>query len=259
MTPQTCKAILNNIKQIHEKGEFIMDYPMLQPWIEYKTDQYSFEIKEDICSITAYGFYQADKILLVPDGCEELIMSWGFGGKYYARPDKTARTWLEPPAKCTGLCGIRLEPGFTVNMNGNEAEEISSRLASAKSQSEARGMLLGATLPFIEKKYAAPVWEEMTGMVYETRGRCAVAELAAKFGYTARHVGNLFREGAGCPPKTFCRFVRFHNALREMIRCHERENSQFIESLSYADQAHFQREFKEFTGMTPRRFAKEIL
>lgn len=236
-----------------------MDHPMFQPWIEYKTGDYSFEIKEDICRITAYGFSRAAKILLMPDGCEELIMSWGFGGEYCACPDKTARTWLEPPADCTGLCGIRLEPGFTVNINEDEAEEMRSRLAAAESPSKARGMLLRATLPFIKKKYSAAVWEEMTGTVYETRGRCAVAELAAKFGYTARHVGNLFRESVGCPPKTFCRFVRFHNALREMIRCPERENSQFIERLSYADQAHFQREFKEFTGMTPRRFAKEVL
>ncbi len=102
MTPQTCKAILNNIKQIHEKGEFIMDYPMLQPWIEYKTDQYSFEIKEDICRITAYGFYQADKILFVPDGCEELIMSWGFGGNITLVPIKRHAHGLSRPLSVRG-------------------------------------------------------------------------------------------------------------------------------------------------------------
>lgn len=236
-----------------------MDYPMLQPQIEYKTEGYSFENKEEPCRIVAYGFFRADKIMLIPDGCDELIMSWGTICSFCVRPDKTVRTELEPLPDALGLCGIRVEPGCAINIADNEIENIRTQLMSARTPSEARDIVLRGALPFIEKKSVSPVWERMAETVCETRGRCTVAMLAQRFGYTVRHVNNLFRESAGCAPKTFCRFVRFQNALLEMTRNPDGENSDFIERLSYADQAHFQREFREFTGMTPKQFIKLYL
>lgn len=259
LTPPSYNNILNNIKRIGRKGEFIMDYPMLQPQIEYRKGGYSFENKEEPWRIIAYGFHRADKIMLIPDGCDELIMSWGTTRPFCVRPDKTVRTELEFPPDCIGLCGIRAEPGCAINIAGNEIENIQAQLISARTPSEARDMVLRGALPFIEKRRVSPVWERMAETVCETRGRCTVAMLAQRFGYTVRHVNNLFRECAGCAPKTFCRFVRFQNALLEMTVNPDGENSDFIERLSYADQAHFQREFREFAGMTPKQFIKLYL
>ena len=37
-----------------------------------------------------------------------------------------------------------------------------------------------------------------------------------------------------------------------------KENSDYIANAGYSDQAHFQREFKAYTGITPRTFIKEL-
>ncbi|MCM1307531.1 MAG: helix-turn-helix domain-containing protein [Butyrivibrio sp.] len=233
-----------------------MDYPMLQPQIEYQTEGYSFKNKEEPCRVRAYAFICRGEITLLPDGCEELVAAWGSGVPYCARPNKTELTRLEPPRGCHGLCGIRLEPGYTVNIPAAEAKAVHAALADAKSPSEARDIIFEGTAAFIMKRKSSAVWEKMAETVCASRGRSTVASLAERYGYTVRQVNNLFRECAACSPKTFCRLVRFRNALLEMANNPEGENSEFIERLSYADQAHFQREFKEFTGMTPRRFAK---
>ncbi len=259
MTPPPRDNILNNIKRTDKKGEFIMDYPMLQPQIEYKREEYSFENKEEPCRIIVYAFPCADKIMLLPDGCEELIMAWGASRDFCVRPDKTARTEFEAPPDCIGLCGIRVEPGCAIDITDNEIENIQAELTLAQSPCEARDIILRGVLPCVKKRRVSAVWEEMAETVCKTRGRSTVASLAEQFGYTVRHVNNLFRDCAGCSPKTFCRFVRFQNALLEMMKNPDGENSEFIEQLSYADQAHFQREFKEFTGMTPREFVKLYL
>ncbi len=51
---------------------------------------------------------------------------------------------------------------------------------------------------------------------------------------------------------------RFQNVLAAIIADPERDNSFFIEGAGYSDQAHFQREFRTFMGMTPKKYIKLI-
>lgn len=231
-----------------------MDYPMLQPQIECRNAGYASESAQSPCRMIAYSFEGLEEIRLVPDGCEELLLSWGNSARRRLFPDKTKRTQLA--AAAPKLCGIRVEPGYAIAAADHAVNKIQEKLALARTPDQARGLLLQDVKPYIVKRKPRGVWDEMAETVLESCGRITVAEMAERFGYTVRHVNNLFAGGAGYGPKDFCKFVRFQNVLKEMAKDPFRENSEFIERLSYADQAHFQREFKSFTGMTPKQFIR---
>lgn len=82
----------------------------------------------------------------------------------------------------------------------------------------------------------------------------SIQQLAHDLSYSERHISRLFQSHMNYPPKTFIRILRFQRSLQEILKMPDRNNSEFIKLLTYSDQAHFQREFKHFTTMTPRRF-----
>ncbi len=91
-----------------------------------------------------------------------------------------------------------------------------------------------------------------------SKGEMEISEIAEKICYSERHLTRMFSDALGYSPKMFARITRFQSALHTMM---EQANtsetiSNFITTLNYADQAHFQRECKEFTGLTPKHFIR---
>ena len=98
--------------------------------------------------------------------------------------------------------------------------------------------------------------EELNNLIYS--GVSTVAELSAESGYSVRHVSRLYNDVYGIGAKDFIKMHRFQNVLEEILANPDRDNSLFIEGAGYSDQAHFQREFKAFTGITPKQYIKLI-
>lgn len=95
--------------------------------------------------------------------------------------------------------------------------------------------------------------------IRETDGFVTMNELSAITGYSNRHINRIFTAYFGYGPKEYCKLVRFHKALSEIVKDPQRNNSQFITQIGYSDQAHFQREFKMYMGETPRQFIKQLM
>jgi len=100
---------------------------------------------------------------------------------------------------------------------------------------------------------------EINAAILESKGSISVYDLSEKFGYSERHINRLYKEAYGFGPKDFGKYVRFQGILKEIASNPDRENSQFILGTGYSDQAHFQREFKSFTGITPKQYAKSLI
>ena len=98
--------------------------------------------------------------------------------------------------------------------------------------------------------------EELNNLIYSGAG--TVAELSVQSGYSVRHISRLYNEVYGIGAKDFIKMYRFQNVLAEMLADPDRDNSFFIEGAGYSDQAHFQREFKTFMGITPKQYIKLI-
>lgn len=80
----------------------------------------------------------------------------------------------------------------------------------------------------------------------------SVTELASITCLSKKQFERLFNELVGANPKEYARVVRFQKSLKLLQHCSEDTNqAQLAYQCGYADQSHFIREFKQFSGYTP--------
>lgn len=77
-----------------------------------------------------------------------------------------------------------------------------------------------------------------------------VGELVAASGYSHRRFIDLFRDATGMSPRAYARLLRFRRALR--LAAGDASWTRVALDAGYSDQAHLIREFRAFSGMTPR-------
>jgi AraC-like DNA-binding protein len=105
----------------------------------------------------------------------------------------------------------------------------------------------------------AEAWRMTTG----GGGRLRVADVAARVGWSGRHLGERFRAETGLGLKEAARVVRFHRARRALTARVGRGAPPQLAALAaaagYADQAHLTREWRAFSGLSPTQWlAAEI-
>lgn len=80
----------------------------------------------------------------------------------------------------------------------------------------------------------------------------SVTELASTVCLSKKQFERLFNELVGANPKEYARIVRFQKSLKLLQHYTEDANlAQIAYQCGYADQSHFIREFKQFSGYTP--------
>jgi AraC-like DNA-binding protein len=88
----------------------------------------------------------------------------------------------------------------------------------------------------------------------DTHGRVAVGGLASELGWSHRRLIARFREQVGMPPKTIGRVLRFENVSRTLMRTPEPRLAEVAFECGYYDQAHLNRDFRDFAGVPPGVF-----
>lgn len=81
-----------------------------------------------------------------------------------------------------------------------------------------------------------------------------VATVARDVGLSERQLERLFLERVGISPKRYARLRRFEHARRLIGAGRALDEVAFASG--YADQAHLTRDFRSFSGTTPRRFSQ---
>jgi AraC-like DNA-binding protein len=64
----------------------------------------------------------------------------------------------------------------------------------------------------------------------------------------------LFSRAVGLTPKTYCRVLRFQHVLRRAGTGGLSSLADLAIASGYSDQPHFNREFRELTGVTPAEY-----
>lgn len=84
-----------------------------------------------------------------------------------------------------------------------------------------------------------------------SRGRVRVEALADELGWSPRRLHRGVRRTTGLAPKRLARLLRFRHAHEELQRPGGPDLATVAAWAGYADQAHFTREVKAFSGLTP--------
>jgi AraC-like DNA-binding protein len=88
-------------------------------------------------------------------------------------------------------------------------------------------------------------------------GAVPVAELAARTGWSTRHLANRFREEIGLTPKAAARVIRFDRAKRVIAAASPGTLADVAVACGYFDQAHLAREFRALAGCPPSQWLAE--
>ena len=83
-----------------------------------------------------------------------------------------------------------------------------------------------------------------------------IENVASRYGITSRYLQRLFLQYTGLTPKLYTKINRFQNSLKLMSK-KDSSLTAIAYDCGYADQSHFIREFKSFTGLTPSGYSIE--
>ena len=105
-----------------------------------------------------------------------------------------------------------------------------------------------------QERYLA---EEVTRLIWEKHGNIRVRDLEEQTLYSSRHIQAVISSQVGVAPKQLCTQIRFQQALFLLSRYPQISQCQAAQLLGYSDQAHFSREFKRFSGLSPSEYQKK--
>lgn len=96
--------------------------------------------------------------------------------------------------------------------------------------------------------------------IIESKGGLAINELLSKHGFNRRSLERKFSKQVGLSPKQLGKVIRLQAALKLLIESDAKNLTQVAYASDYYDQAHFIKDFQEFTGTNPKNFleSKEL-
>lgn len=95
--------------------------------------------------------------------------------------------------------------------------------------------------------------DQAASIIRESKGNITIESLCKDLHVSERQLQRSFRDVLGTSPKTYTRIIRFRNVYRHVRHAAEKKISwaSLSYDYGYADQAHFIRDFKEFSGVNP--------
>lgn len=97
---------------------------------------------------------------------------------------------------------------------------------------------------------------EAIRLIYQTKGTIRIKQLNEKLFISQSPFEKRFRKIVGTTPKKFASIIRFNNILNELDQV--KSLTQICYENGFFDQAHFIKDFKQFTGDTPENFKRSL-
>lgn len=105
-----------------------------------------------------------------------------------------------------------------------------------------------------EHKRDEPEVDEAVKLVRQTKGRLSIDELCQRTGFSKKQLERKFLASVGTTPKVFSRITRFLDICHHLKENTHKTLTDLAHECGFHDQAHFIKEFKAFSGFTPKEF-----
>ncbi len=227
---------------------------------------------------------------IVPDGCVEMIFHQG---DLYRQYLNNGESILQPkcfvigqltqpleiePTGATNIFSVRFHPGgflpFTLvtikemenvaldltKMFGTDGHEIETKILAVTSTEEkiklVESFLLNRLLDTetIDRVIKATVETMLTA-----NGQISIDELSQQTNINRRQLERKFSSIVGLSPKTLSKVIRLQSTLKMLLNKDLTSLTALAYEGEYYDQAHFIKDFKEFTGKTPKEFYRHSM
>ena len=141
---------------------------------------------------------------------------------------------------------------------GTGAAAVSDRLWEAGTPERRFGILERALLDRAQGRLDRhPAVRQALELFDRSNGAHPVSGVVARIGISPRRFVDLFRREVGLAPKEFCRIRRFNAVLRRIEPLMDVDWAQVALSCGYYDQAHFNHDFRVFSGLNPSSYLRQ--
>ncbi len=227
---------------------------------------------------------------IVPDGCMEMIFHCGDLYKQYLNNERAIiqpRSFVfgqitQPleiePTGITSIFAVRFYPeGFlpfatlqltslqnrAVSLSkfyGNVGVKLENDIIRASSIFER----IRISESFLEDQLSNQevldkIIKESIKIIFDLKGQISVSDLSKETNAHRRKLERRFSSIIGISPKQLAKIVRLQSTIRMLLNKQFSSLTALAHEGNYYDQAHFIKDFKEFTGQSPKRFFADNL
>ncbi len=198
---------------------------------------------------------------------------------YSAVGGARASFYIKEMDEPTSAIGATLLPGAAQALFGVSALELANRhtslddvwgpraaalrdqllqIARPEAQLELFEMFLMMRLPQVKGIHpaVAQALADLHAIDSRTSDPDDMRSLVLRSGFSHRRFVELFGQAVGLTPKRFARVLRFQNVLKRFSRDPSATWANLAFEAGYSDQPHFNREFREFAGLTPEEYRR---
>jgi methylphosphotriester-DNA--protein-cysteine methyltransferase len=232
------------------------------------------------------GIRPLEKVL--PDACPELIIHYGdrFRIKTQAGNIKTqprsfvfgplTRHIEIGPTGASGIISVRFYPGglsafsavpvksiinsyvSLTSFFGPAAAAIEEEVCAAKTLKKRKALIETFLLSVLNLQELNPLLPSaLLENIISKQEPVSIDELSEKLNIGRRHLERRFNRETGMTPKMLLKIVRFQNVFKIIRQKKVKSLTTLTYEAGYFDQSHFYRDFKEFSGLSPKEYFKE--
>lgn len=151
--------------------------------------------------------------------------------------------------------------GETNPILGNDINLLYEQMCEAEDSFESITIIqtyLLKKLLLRKRKYRHLSIKAAADFLTKKRGMFSIAKLTDDLNITQQTLEVQFRNQVGVDPKTFCRLVRFNHAVNLKLYDPNLKWTNIAYTCGFYDQMHMIKDFKNFTGLSPKEFIVDI-
>ncbi|KAA2223359.1 helix-turn-helix domain-containing protein [Chryseobacterium sediminis] len=225
---------------------------------------------------------------IIPDGCMEMIFHYGdlykqyINGKAVLQPRSCVFGQLTEPLKIeptgiTGIFSVRFHhDGFIPfaaipikemdnqaipleKLFGIHGTELEKNVLQAPTTEEKIHIVETFLLKRLNRETIDRIVQSTIDLLLNVDGKISVNELSRQTNINRRQLERKFSSVIGLSPKQLSKTIRLQTTLKHLLNKEYTSLTALAHESEYYDQAHFIKDFKEFTGFTPKEFYGDTL